>query len=368
MSERRSNMPDTDPAPKPVSLADIAAALGVSTGTVDRALHGRAGVNPMTRSKVLKMASNLGYRKNMAASALAARRKRLVCAILPEIPSEFFGRVTAGVLEAAAAYESVGIRVEHRSCPWLKEGEAEAVEGALDSGASALIVAPGTHDSLRAVIRKASRVGVPVVCVATDAPGTERLTAVAADPTACGSMAAEMLGLLLQDSGQVAVITGSLATATHRECLEGFRAALARWCPGLAGNLVVEAHDDEAETLAKCREMLRSAPGLSGAYVATSTSMPVLRALDEAGLTGRVKVVTTDLFPALIDRIRAGDVAASIYQRPRNQGRLALQAVCRFLAEGVCPPAHIRFAPHVAMRSNVHLLSTVAAPAFEDVS
>jgi len=32
-----------------VGIKDIARALGVSTGTVDRALHAKPGVNPMTR-------------------------------------------------------------------------------------------------------------------------------------------------------------------------------------------------------------------------------------------------------------------------------------------------------------------------------
>ncbi len=42
--------------PQPVGIKDIAKALGVSTGTVDRALHAKPGINPMTRARVLRMA------------------------------------------------------------------------------------------------------------------------------------------------------------------------------------------------------------------------------------------------------------------------------------------------------------------------
>ena len=41
---------------KPAGIKDIAQALGVSIGTVDRALHGRPGINPSTQKRVLKMA------------------------------------------------------------------------------------------------------------------------------------------------------------------------------------------------------------------------------------------------------------------------------------------------------------------------
>jgi LacI family transcriptional regulator len=67
-------------------------------------------------------------------------------------------------------------------------------------------------------------------------------------------------------------------------------------------------------------------------------------------------VVTTDLFPALVPRIRKGHVAATIYQRPVSQGRLALQALYQFLLNGTKPPARIKVVPHVVMRSNLDLL------------
>ena len=48
------------PHPKPVGIKDIAKALGISTGTVDRALHAKPGINPTTRARVLRMAESLG--------------------------------------------------------------------------------------------------------------------------------------------------------------------------------------------------------------------------------------------------------------------------------------------------------------------
>ncbi|MGH9553212.1 MAG: LacI family DNA-binding transcriptional regulator, partial [Terriglobales bacterium] len=60
---------------RPAGIKDIALALGVSIGTVDRALHARPGINAMTRARVPKMAQTLGYRPNFAARHLKLNRK-----------------------------------------------------------------------------------------------------------------------------------------------------------------------------------------------------------------------------------------------------------------------------------------------------
>jgi LacI family transcriptional regulator len=117
----------------------------------------------------------------------------------------------------------------------------------------------------------------------------------------------------------------------------------------------VEAHDDEREAYRKCREVLASAPDAAGVYVSTANSLPVMKALDDRGLSGRVTVIATDLFPALATFIESGNVAASIYQRPWVQGQIAFQAIYKFLVEGVRPPSVIRLSPHIVMKSNLKL-------------
>jgi len=101
--------------------------------------------------------------------------------------------------------------------------------------------------------------------------------------------------------------------------------------------------------------VLRAHPKLRGLCVSTVNSLPVLRAAEEAGRLKDLTVVTTDLFPELVEWIRAGKVAATVYQRPVSQGRLALQALYQYLANGVRPPSRLRVVPHLVMRSNLEL-------------
>lgn len=56
-------------------IKEIARALGVSIGTVDRVLHDRPGVSEKTKWKVLQVVQQLGYQLNLAARALKLNRE-----------------------------------------------------------------------------------------------------------------------------------------------------------------------------------------------------------------------------------------------------------------------------------------------------
>ena len=52
----------------PTTLKDIAAAAGVSIGTVDRALKNRGRVNPQVAEKIKELAKEMDYHPNKIAS------------------------------------------------------------------------------------------------------------------------------------------------------------------------------------------------------------------------------------------------------------------------------------------------------------
>jgi LacI family transcriptional regulator len=324
---------------KAAGIKDIARALGVSIGTVDRALHGRPGINPMTRSRVLKMAQTLGYRPNFAARHLKLNKKLRISVHLPQEIALFFDVLRAGILEAAGPFQST-IDVQFRSYPRLGEGDVELFEEALRDETNGIILTPGHPAALRPWIRKAARQRIPVVCVATDAPGTERLTSISSDPYTSGAMVAELLTRCVRLPGPVLVVTGDLSTNDHAEKVRGFQESLAGIRSALEPARIVEAHDHPDQAYQKTLECLSEHSDLRAVYVSTANSIPVL---------------TTDLFPALVPLIRSGRLLGTVYQRPREQGRMAFQALYKFLVEGTCPQVRHRLPPHIILRSNLEL-------------
>jgi len=73
-----------------ISSLELARLCGVSQGTVDRALHGRAGISPGTRERILSLAQQHGYRPNPAARELITGQSQTVGAIVPSVNNVFF--------------------------------------------------------------------------------------------------------------------------------------------------------------------------------------------------------------------------------------------------------------------------------------
>jgi LacI family transcriptional regulator len=339
---------------RPVGIKDIARALGISIGTVDRAIHGRGGINPITKERVLKMAQTLGYKPNLAARYLKAPRQMRVSVNLPARISSFFDAVRAGVRDASSPFQA-GVNLQFRTHPALGEGDEELFRQALDDGSKGIIIAPGHPAQLKVWIRRAAQRRIPVVCVSTDAPGTERLTSVSADPFVSGAMVAELLHLTARETGSVGVFTGDLSTIDHSEKVRGFKHGSASLNGSLAISNVIETHDDETAAYEQARKLLTRDRSVRAIYVSTANSKTVIQALEELDPERRVAVVTTDLFPELVPFLKSGRILATIYQRPEAQGRMAFEALYQFLAEGRCPPHRIKLNPHIVMRSNLEL-------------
>ena len=336
-----------------VTLFDIADALGISTGTVHRALHDHPGVNSMTRTRVLQMSKNMGYRPNMAARLLSKKKEFRVSVNTLKGTSSFWDEVRRGIEEEAAALGMHGADIQFRTFPSLGEGEKEAFEAAMAAESDGIIMFPSHPRSLRTRMRRASRSKIPLVCVSTDARDTARLAVVSVDTMASGSLAADLMGRFLHRRGKVAMTLSALAITEHAEKLAGFQKTLKSLHPEISLLAPLEDHDVESEAYDKCSKLFSSHPDLAGIYVTTEASMPVVRAAQDAHVLDRLTIIATDLFPALIEQIRGGKVAATIYQRPHTQGRLAFRVLQEFLVYGRCPALRITLAPHLIMLGNL---------------
>ena len=338
-----------------MGVQDVADALGISRGTVDRALNGRHGVNPETKLRVLRAAQKLGYRPNLAARYLSSSKPITIGLAIPREVAYFYDEVRDGIFEAASIFEPLGVKILHRPYKCFGQHEFEAVRDVLQEEISGLVISPAYPNRLLPCIEEAARRNVPVVCVATDAPGTKRLTSISVNPLVSGALAGELLGYFLPDNAEVIVFIGMHATADHEQKLQSFRTSFRSFCPKGRIAAVVEAHDDATEAYRKSRSVLEQHQAVKGIYVATANSMPVIRAMEELGRTRKIKVITTDLFPAMFPHLRSSAIAATIYQRAREQGAMAFQAIVRFLTEKLQPAPQISINPAIVMRSNLDL-------------
>jgi LacI family transcriptional regulator len=337
----------------------IAELAKVSIGTVDRALHGRPGINEQTRQHVLKIAERIGYKPNLAARSLVTGKRIRVGLCVPRKIAYFYDELWAGIHEEVKPYAESGIHFSEAVVPELGKGDRTAFRKLIESGVHGIIVTPGDPQSMNELIDAAEAGGVRVVCVSTDAPQSRRSSIVCVDPYLNGQTAGELMANFLPASSEVAVITGMLKTVDHRRKAEGFRACF----EGMnRGRIVatVEAHEDEQESFRRTKTLLRDRPELAGIYVNTVNCLPVCRALTETGRAGKVRLIATDLFKEMVPYFRSGVISASMYQLPYQQGRMAVRSLSEHLLRGTELAPEQFLNPTIVLRSNLGLYRETA--------
>jgi len=335
------------------TLFDIADALGISTGTVHRALHNHPGVSAATRSRVLQVSKSLGYRPNLAARFLSQRKQFRISVNTLSGTTSFWDEVRDGINQGARALGVENVELDFRTYPLLGEAEEEAFVSATRAESNGIIAFPSRPKNFRAWMKRAAKSKMPVVCVSTDAPDSGRLAVISIDTMASGSLAADLIGKFAGSEGKAATTLSALSINEHAEKFQAFRSTLESLHPEMKVLEPIEDHDAESEAYDKCRALFLAHPDLAGLYISTEASIPVIEAARDSGMLGRLAIITTDLFPKLAEEIRAGNVAATIYQRPRAQGRFAFQVLYNYLADGRLPQPQVTLVPHLVMRGNL---------------
>lgn len=312
-------------------------------------------MSPATRARVLQKAEQLGYRPNIAARSLKLNRRIRVGVYLPRHIASFFDPLRAGISAAAGATLGVGVYLVLRTFPRLDTGDVEAMRADTQEGLDGIILTPGNPERIAPMVDLFIKQGTAVVCVASDAPRTNRLASISCDAYTSGAIAAELLSRTVQRSGTVATITGELTTTDHAEKLRGFAATLAILAPHLSLLPAVESHESPREAYQQTKALFSQKPFPLGLYISTANSIPVLQALTEQSLLGSVRVITTDFFAELVPFIESGKLLATLYQRPFAQGKAAFEVLIHYLVNQVKPQEITRLSPHIILRSNLPL-------------
>ena len=332
----------------------IAELAGVSIGTVDRALHRRPGINEETRQRVLDIAKKIGYRPNLAARSLSKGRRIRIGVCVPREIRYFYNEMWDGIHDEVRRYESRGVDFLLEEVPELGKGERRLFRKLLDTGVQGIVVTPGNPVTMTPLIDTAESNGTRVVCVSTDAPASKRSSIVCVEPRLNGLIAGELMAKFVPPGSATAIITGMLKTVDHREKAEGFTRSFTQYCQGGSVVATIEGHEDAEESFRKTRKLLKRVPQLAGIYINTVNCLPVCKALTAARRSGKIRVIATDLFQAMVPLFRKGIIDASMHQRPYRQGQIAVRSLAEHLLHDAELVTHY-LNPAVILRSNLQL-------------
>ncbi len=276
----------------------MAAAAGVSRGTVSRVLNGGVNVSPTALAAVNKAIKQTGYVVNTHARSLVTQRSGSIAFILSEPQERLFEDPNFGILlrgcTQALAEADLTLLLSIADSEQDRERVVRFISGGHIDGA--LLVS--THAG-NPVIGRLASLGIPTVACGLPM-GHERELAYVAVNEAEGARLATA-HLASRGRRRIATITGPLDLPGGRDRLSGYREALEQ--AGLPYDQKLIVHGDYTRTSgqAAMEKLLATTPDFDAVFVSSDLmARGALDALDRAGrsVPGDVAVVGFDDSPA----------------------------------------------------------------------
>ena len=315
------------------TMQDLAKALGISVGTVHRALHGTGRINPETRRKVLDMAEQMHYKVNENAQALrrgAWKIGVLICCPIIQFGDEIYKGIESAFRGIGEFNMISDIRVtpncNAEQCPdTIRNALSDFCSGSYDA---VILFLSGPTGIFRPDFDRLDEAGMPVVTVVNDIPLKNRILHVSADGFTAGKMAANILALCCQN-GRIAVLTGSKETHIHAETLRGFTDK--QFAKSFEKIDIWEHHDDSELVREQMQQILDNSDSYDGIYITSACTIDVFDLLKDLKKGSCPYLVTTDLFVENRYLLKKQTCTATIFQDPYQQGKKSVNRLYQYL-------------------------------------
>ncbi|MEU8005448.1 LacI family DNA-binding transcriptional regulator [Catellatospora sp. NPDC049111] len=310
-------------APRRSTVKDIAAAAGVSRGTVNRVLNG-GYVSPEARTAIEAAIAEVGYVPNTAARNLKRRRSEAVGflalephAVLLEDPNIGAIMLGANAVLSLAGYQMVSLVID-------SDRDTERVARYLSGGFvdGAIIVSARAYDPITRLI---GQIAMPAVFIGHPPDLANTIPFVGIDNV--GSAREITSRLIATGRRRIGMIACALNRDSGGDRLDGFRQALG---DRFDSALVAEVpHYDYLGGVNGMRELLEREPAIDGVFAASdAVAAGAMQVLREAGrdVPGDVGVVG---FDDSAWAARTQPSLSTVHQPAREIGRHAAELVHR---------------------------------------
>jgi len=339
---------DVAPPSKPrrATVHDVAAAAGISRGTVSRVLNG-GYVSAEARAAIEAAIAEVGYVPNTAARNLVMRRSQAVgfLALEPHsllLDDPNIGAIMLGANEvlSVADHQMVNLVVDSARDT---ERVARYLSGGFVDGA--IIVSARSHDPITRVI---AELRLPATFVGHPPDLHDSIPYVGIDNV--GSARAITERLAATGRRHIAMIAAALDRDSGADRLTGFRAALGdRFDPRLVAEVPLY---DYASGVKGMRELLAREPRIDGLFAASDAlAAGALEVLRDAGRSapGDIGVVG---FDDSSWALRTQPPLSTVHQPAREIGRNAADLVLRQLRGEEPAPGNVLLPTPIVWRAS----------------
>lgn len=230
--------------------------------------------------------------------------------------------------EAKATAEELGYEMIVLDAQDNPSKQLNDIEDLIRKKISVLLINPTDSDAVVTAIKSANQAGIPVITVDRSASGGDVISHVASDNIAGGMMAGEYLLSIVGDGAKVIELEGIPGTSAARERGEGFNEVI-------KGSLNVVARQpanfNRSEGLSVMENLLQSNKDIKGVFAHNDEmALGALKALEAAGMND-VVVVGFDANDDAVASVKAGEMKATVAQKPALIGELAVRTADKII-------------------------------------
>ena len=309
------------------TLKQIAEIANVSRGTVDRVVHGRYGVDPKTRARVLAVMQELDYKPNAMAQALRGMQNAFrIGAIVPSEANPFYIDINSGIDEASKMAATYGMEVIKLTMDHVTvDDQIGCIDRLVSMNVCGIMLVPIDDQRIRKRINSLPE-SIPVITFNGDISGTKRMCFVGNDHIMAGRTAGQLMSMVAREPGKMALMISQMDFLAHIERIRGFCQVFdeeRRSDIEMIGPYMTYESEEKAYDIVK--DLVHREKDLVGVYIAGGGQQSAARALAQSGQAGRIHMICHDTLPDTIRYVKERVVDFTIGQEAFMQGYMPIE-------------------------------------------
>ncbi|WP_428030167.1 substrate-binding domain-containing protein [Ancylobacter sp.] len=265
--------------------------------------------------------------------ALMAQNKPVIATVVKISGIPWFDRMETGVKQFQKDNPDV-VATQYGPATADAAQQLQIVNDLVAKGVNGLAVVPMDPSVLEGTLKRAMDRGIIVVTHEADNQKNTHADVEAFDNADYGRALNERLAQCMGGKGKWTTFVGSVGSRTHMQWVGAGEANAKKHAEMVLVDPNNESFDDANGTYEKAKEILRKHPDIKGFQTSAGNDvLGVGRAIDEAGLSGKVCLVGTGLPNPSQDLLESGAITAIGFWDPQKAG-MAMNAVAKSLIAG----------------------------------
>ena len=342
-----------------ITIKEIAELAKVSTGTVDRVIHNRAGVSKKTSERIKALLKEHQFKLNDVASKLANRKKYNLATLLPQfdVKNSFWKSPFLGVLKVKEEVGYYGVQTfNFQFDQFDATSYVLRFEELMASKPDAVVLAPIFKNETKEIVAQLDSEEIPYVFLNIDIEGYNNLSFIGQNSVKSGKLAAKLMHLCSNENDEFLIIK-------LRNNINNYN-ALSDRIMGFSSyfddkNIPVKIHSVTFDSLTnekmisnELEMFMNENSGIRGVYIPSSQIANLVECFSDEKLKG-LSIIGHDTTEKNLDALNADKISFLISQKSFEQGYDAVSVISDYLLQNKVPEKKIYSPLEIITKENI---------------